>query len=320
MCLLRSLMHCSAKYPLAMIAQIIETHQPGTLGGYDIGCSFEGTVKNSSLGGLYEAKNAHLCVNAFHGYSHSHMCQMKYHPNIIKGIGLEDLETMEQVFSSSNQLASVIWYASRYRRRLFIEAYFKQWDIDKYQNLGTFLFRNFTQALEITLRDKEALESSMQSLGITDADMDAWEKEEAQFFSQLGTEREYDLRAVTYVELLQRYQELGTQRAQSRSALWQIITPETAGALNRDERAKRTRQIEVRRSHVVNEHERLDMEIRELELIMDVDKRWTPATPQYQEAVKYLKERKYQRALEKLQQLVIYQLFELHKLNLARTG
>ena len=67
----------STKYPLAMIAKIIETHEPNTIGGYDIGCSFESTVKKSSLGGLFAEKNSRLCVNAFHGYSHSYLCQLQ---------------------------------------------------------------------------------------------------------------------------------------------------------------------------------------------------------------------------------------------------
>ncbi|KAI0685332.1 hypothetical protein BC835DRAFT_1310064 [Cytidiella melzeri] len=47
---------------------------------------------------------------------------------------------------------------------------------------------------------------------------------------------------------------------------------------------------------------------------------WTPATPQYMAAIKYIKERKYHRALNKLQKLVTQRLFELHKLNVAQTG
>ena len=54
-------------------------------------------------------------------------------------MGLEDLETLERVFSSSNALAGVTRYASAYWRRMYIELHFKQWDEDKYSNLATML-------------------------------------------------------------------------------------------------------------------------------------------------------------------------------------
>lgn len=304
---------------MAMIAKVLETHGPRTLGGYDIGCSFESTVKKSSLGPLFEAKKARLCVNAFHGYSHSHLCQLQYHPNIIKGIGLEDLETMERIFSSSNQLASVIRYASRYRRRLFIEAFIRQWDADKYQNLGTFLLRNYEQALDILRHDRQALEESKAQLSITDADMDTWEKEERHFFAHLGEEQEYDKQAVAYVELLQELQIYEQQRSSMAVRFVPVTTP-ASNTREYEANSLTTHRAEARRLHAIEEHRRLDIEIRELELLMGVESRWTPATQQYIDAVKYLKERKYRRALDKLQGLVIQRLFELHKLNLSRTG
>ena len=150
--------------------------------------------------------------------------------------------------------------------------------------------------------------------------MDAWEKEEGEFFADLGDEREYDIRAVTYVRLLQQLQELGTQRYQTTRRMYDIVISSGADASSYANQVKSTRKCEARRRYVMKEEERLEIEIGELELLMDINQRWTPATPQYAEAVKYLKERTYHRALEKLQKLVILRLFELHKLNLSRTG
>ncbi|KAI0798232.1 hypothetical protein C8Q75DRAFT_802118 [Abortiporus biennis] len=116
-------------------------------------------------------------------YMHNYICQLTHHPNIIKGIGLEDLETMEQIFSSSNQLASVVWYASPYQRHLFIHVFFQQWDWEKYANSANFLYNNLRQAFKIIKEDLVTLEQIMASLNITDADIDAWEKEEISFFS-----------------------------------------------------------------------------------------------------------------------------------------
>ncbi len=49
---------------------------------FDIGCSFKTTLMNSSLGAAFKALRCQVCVNAFHGYSHSY-CQLKNHPNVI---------------------------------------------------------------------------------------------------------------------------------------------------------------------------------------------------------------------------------------------
>lgn len=303
-----------------MLSKVLETHPPNTIGGYDIGCSFTSTVKRSSLKNLFEEKKARLCVNAFHGYSHSYLCQLKFHPSIIRGMGLEDLETMERIFSSSNQLASVIRYASSYRRRLFIEAFFKQWDADKYQNLGTFILRNYQQALEIIRDNTFVIEQAKTDFGITDAEMDQWEQEEQSYFAQLGKEQEYDILAVTYVDLLQQLKKLDDKRSSATSQLFDIITPETM--VSYDEMNAESSKLETQREQAIERYERLDIEIRTLEAKMDIDRvnRWTPATPQYVEALKYMNERNYRRALDKLQMDVVLRLFELHKLNLSQTG
>ena len=43
-------------------------------------------------------------------------------------------------------------------------------------------------------------------------------------------------------------------------------------------------------------------------------------TPEYMDTLKYLHERKYQRALNKLHRLLILRMFELSRLNVAKTG
>ena len=107
-----------AKYPLSMVAKAMNTFGSNLLIGYDIGCVFGGTILSSSLGSQFRESASRTCVNAFHRYSHNFQCQCKNHLNNITGMGLEDLETLECVFSSSNALAAVTRYASAYRRRL----------------------------------------------------------------------------------------------------------------------------------------------------------------------------------------------------------
>lgn len=172
------------------------------LWGSDIGCALKKTIASSSLGSRFKSRGCNCCVNAFHGYSHNWACQKKNHPNVIKGLGLEDLETLERIFSASNAVASVTRYATAYRRRVYIDMFFRQWDEDKYLNLGTMLLGNYRQALSIIANDSLALNDTLVTLGITTSDLDNWQDEEAKFFSTLGQEPAWDVHAMAYVELL----------------------------------------------------------------------------------------------------------------------
>jgi hypothetical protein len=297
---------------------VLEVIEPGTLGGYDIGCAFLSTIQRSSLAPLFSEKNGSFCVCAFHGYSHCHPCQMRFHPNNIAGAGLEDLETMERIFSASNQLASVTRYSSPYRRRLFIEAYFRQWDKDKTANTGVFILNNYKQALEILEHDGRVYREAVNALGITPADLDAWEEEEASFFAHAGEEDKYDIHAVVYVEMLRELAECDSQRAQA-SKRFLRYDPAPSDSSYQQEQSS-TRRIETERRHAIERHERLNRDICALEVEMGLTQRWTTSTPQYMASLKYIKERDYHRALNKLQKLVTQRLFELHKLNVAQTG
>ena len=57
-----------------------------------------------------------------------------------------------------------------------------------------------------------------------------------------------------------------------------------------------------------------------IECKMGISRRWDSDSPQYQAANKYIAERRYHCSLNKLHRLVVLRLFELHKLNLGRTG
>lgn len=124
-------------------------------------------------------------------------------------MGLEDLEGMERIFSGSNQLASVVRYASAYRRRQFIDLYLQQWDADKYENLATWLYNNYVQATKIIDEETLALEHAMQSLGIAGTEeLDRWQAEELEYLQTLGKEDDYNVMTVAYVERLQELDEI----------------------------------------------------------------------------------------------------------------
>ncbi|KAG1781486.1 hypothetical protein EV702DRAFT_1041995 [Suillus placidus] len=171
------------KYPLSIVNKALEVLGPQLLIGYDVGCKLTTTIKSTSLATKFNKSNSRLCVDAFHGYTHNYACQDKNHPNIIQGMGLEDFSTMEQIFSSSNQLAP--------------------WDEDKYMNIGNMLYNNYRQSLDIVERETIEFEHAKLSLGIMDENIEEWQKQQSVYLKTLGEEAEWDVHAMTYVEMLQ---------------------------------------------------------------------------------------------------------------------
>jgi hypothetical protein len=129
----------SAKYPLAIVNQVLNVLQDRPGLGYDIGCSFTETLAKSSISGKVNAKQLQMVVPSFHGYAHKRLCQLSFHPLFVCGFGIEDLETAERIFASFNGLANITRHASRFHRHQAIDLYAQQHDDDKYQELCMFL-------------------------------------------------------------------------------------------------------------------------------------------------------------------------------------
>ncbi|KIY47443.1 hypothetical protein FISHEDRAFT_45342, partial [Fistulina hepatica ATCC 64428] len=120
-----------------------------------------------------------------------------------EGMGLEDLETCERIFSSSNQLARSTRYATAFHRHQFIDLHFQQWDEDKYTNLGKMLYGNYRQALGIIDTESDTVLEAAKALNVNPDDFKRWEKEQAAYFSLSVEEPEGIVLAMAYVELLQ---------------------------------------------------------------------------------------------------------------------
>lgn len=56
------------------------------------------------------------------------------------------------------------------------------------------------------------------------------------------------------------------------------------------------------------------------ETLHEITERWVPGSQKWKDAVEYLKIRDFQKALDKLEALVVQRLFELSKMGLAGTG
>ena len=64
----------------------------------------------------------------------------------------------------------------------------------------------------------------------------------------------------------------------------------------------------------------LQQELQQIEEHLDIGARWTTDSPEYRNASEYVRTRSYQRAVDKLEGLVVQRLFELTKANVSQTG
>ncbi|KAG6863691.1 hypothetical protein C0993_010615 [Termitomyces sp. T159_Od127] len=277
-----------AKYPLSIIAKALDVLPPGFLSAYDIGCIFDGTIDRSSLGTSFKQRQ---CV--------------QYHPNNIAGMGLEDLETLERVFSASNQLAPVTRYMSKHRRRVFVDLFFRQWDEEKYENLGTMLLNNYKQALSIIRNDGPEFERAKQEFNIQEGDLENWRLDEKQYFLTLGKEPEEHLLKIAYVERLRDLRE-AEEKYKSANTRFLISTPNDASTETYASALSATRKRETERRHADERRDQLTRDVILLEERLGIsrEQRWTFCSPEFLEISKYISRRTYEKAVDKLQKLL----------------
>lgn len=169
------------------------------------------------LGQKAASSGLQIFVNAFHGWEHNHLCQLKYHPLYRTGTGLEDLETLERIFSASNSVARIIRSATSYHWLQAIDLHFRQWDDEKYQQLGecdvdyltmysfssgTFLLGNYEQALEILKDYVPEVNVFKLEKGVSNMDIEGWITAEREFLDGLKDEPQERVLTSAYVEAL----------------------------------------------------------------------------------------------------------------------
>ena len=189
-------------------------------GGYNIGCQFKSTLASSSIGPTAQALQHTCLVGAFHGHAHSRFCQLSHPTTYVEGLGIEDLETCERIFSRSNALASATRYANVFHRQQAISTYFQYHDdcetyanlsmynyhfilVDTNRRTGDFLYNNYKQALDILAEGQRILPALMKDLRIEDtATFDGWLKEEKSYLESLCREPEEETLAMEYWQWL----------------------------------------------------------------------------------------------------------------------
>ncbi|KAF8523540.1 hypothetical protein BU17DRAFT_74962 [Hysterangium stoloniferum] len=181
-----------AKYPLAVVAKLLQVFGKDLGGGFDIGCQFKTTLAWSPLGPQAKELNYTSLVGGFHGHAHRRLCHLVHLATYTKGLGLEDLEGCERAFSKSNDLTPAVRYASAFHHMQAITTYFKyNDDMEVYQNLTTFLYNNnnYKQALDVINSGPTALSQAMQDLQISNFNVfEEWREEEKIYLEGLSKE------------------------------------------------------------------------------------------------------------------------------------
>ncbi|KIK11303.1 hypothetical protein PISMIDRAFT_19641, partial [Pisolithus microcarpus 441] len=289
-----------SKYALVVTSKLLDAFGSDLGGGYDIGCRFKTTLATSELGERSRSLNYTSLVNAFHG------------------LGLEDLEGCERAFSKSNALASSTRYASIFHRRQAIACYFEHNDeMEVYANLTKFLLNNYKQALDTLSNGRATLDRLMGELGVSDlATFKLWLDEERVYLKSLVRKPPEE---TLQMEYWQRLVNLAASRQDLETILstWTVVTAQNVAPIWSDSSA--TRKRETTRRHAQENYEKDLKAVQELEGRLGITRRWVPEDEEWQVAARLVANRKYQRALDNIERLVVSRIFELSKMNQSGT-
>ncbi|KAJ7671759.1 hypothetical protein B0H14DRAFT_3102333 [Mycena olivaceomarginata] len=304
-----------AKYPLAVVDSLIEHLGDNIDNGYDVGCDFQTTIKNSPLAARARQCNFRCLVGAFHGHAHNRLCQLCNLATYVLGLGCEDLEGCERFFSGSNGLAKSCRYASRFHRQQEITSYIKHYDsFHTYANLSKFITNNYKQAIDI-LKKEEALRTWMREEGILDYSVfRVWLEEEKTFLLGLK-EGSKDQTETLEMEYVQKVVNLDTSRYDPSSIAFYKKYLVVAAEARKAQAGDAPYTPGVPKAELARCHAR-----EKLEEKLGISDRWTSESPQWTATVQQIKQKKYQKALDAVELLVVERIFELTKINQSQTG
>ncbi|PIL29409.1 hypothetical protein GSI_09461 [Ganoderma sinense ZZ0214-1] len=287
------------KYPLAIIAKLIDVYGENIVVGYDIGCKFRKTVSTSPLLSNKAAAAAiEFVVPAFHGHSHNRKCQVKHLPLYVKGAGKED-------FEGHQSIAQFVTF----------------WSHTKHAESGNFIFQNYKQALEIIQNDGTAFAELSARLKITDCE--AYLRQEREYLEKRKREPKEVTTRIEYIQALLAYETAGSNATAAQKAVDSadsIIDTRNAHAAQKQEQALKQLRIRVKASFTRWQTAQARVLQLEDELHLSEEERWKPGSKEYDEAFSELTHCQYHLALDNLERLVVQRLFELTKLGMSGLG
>ncbi|KAJ7663692.1 hypothetical protein B0H14DRAFT_3102631 [Mycena olivaceomarginata] len=309
-----------AKYPLAVTEALLEHLGERTGAGYDVGCDFQTTLKNSPLGECAcSVKTSAAWSAPSMGMLITDFANSASWPLTSKALGSRISKDVSGFFSGSNGLAKSCRYASRFHRQQEITAYVKHYDtFHTYANLSKFLCDNYKQALGI-LKTEHKIRQFMAKEEIANYQVfHDWLEEEKAFLLGLQEESK-DQTETLEMEYVQKLVNLDTSRFSS--AKYVVLATEARKAQGDNTTyTPGTSKAELarRRGKEKVEH---DLEaVQELEERLGIVDRWTTESEKWQSTVGEIKKRKYQLALNSVEHLIVQRIFELTKVNQSQTG
>ncbi|KAI6004702.1 hypothetical protein EDD15DRAFT_2384720 [Pisolithus albus] len=288
-----------AKYPLAVLERLLAVYGENGALFYDIGCAFDTTARNSTLGPTMRTLNLRLMVGAFHGHAHNRKCQLDWHPLYVRGTGHTEGEGCEHIFSASNALARNTRHSSKFHRQQAIEQHFAFWNADKYAALGNFLWNHFCSAIT----ELDVLKSKFQ---LTDADFERFHEQERCYLTNFK-----GLPAQDQVSIKREWE---WAREAANGALTNVCPgrhEEISAALKRARIQVETAYQRLQHAEALAGH---------IQGQLGIELPWEIGSSEYSQWKEEAKITKYRAALDELERLVVMRLFELAKLGMSGTG
>ncbi|KAJ7284787.1 hypothetical protein C8J57DRAFT_1217169 [Mycena rebaudengoi] len=291
------------KYPLAIVAKILERYGKDARVGYDI-ISLGRKVVEMQLCGI---------VPAFHGHAHNRLCQLGWHPMYVEGASLEDFEECERTFCQSNNLAGATRLLTPFHHQQQINEHFLFHDQDKHAASGNFIFQNYRQAIEKITGNTLRLQVLKEQLLATSMHYEQDLKDECTYLEGLMREPEGVQNTVDYIELLGKLQnatDASTAAEKDFKNLDALII--LKGIQKKEIAAIRTR-YQTTHTHLLL----MDEEVSRFEEENGYKTRWTTASKEYNDTLALTNEHCYRRSVDKLERLVVQRLLELMKLSMS---
>ncbi|KAJ7719756.1 hypothetical protein B0H14DRAFT_3098579 [Mycena olivaceomarginata] len=308
-----------AKYGFAITAHLLNVLGEVAT-GYDIGCKFGKMVRmHPVLSSLAAANNYKSLVGAFHGHAHCRRCQLKNLTTYVEGVGLEDLEECESYFSKSNALASTTRYSTAFHRQQAITTYLKHADtVDAYQGLSTVLANKYRRALKIKAT-LPMLRETMASLGVeTRSVFETWLEKEKTYLNSLTKEPAEETLQMEYYQKLVNLHDHESRLNDIRTNGLPFV--EVVPGASYSAAAGQTQRIETQRRHATEVVSKTLAAVQDLELRLGIIERWERGGAEWTATALMVTNRRYQRALDELEGLVVARMFELSKVHMADTG
>ncbi|KAK1234078.1 hypothetical protein PQX77_002727 [Marasmius sp. AFHP31] len=183
-------------------------------------------------------------------------------------------------------------------------------NFEAYANLSKFIYNNYRQALEI-VENANDIVNDVKALGVEKADdVYKWLVEEKSYLeSRQETPREEANKIELYGKLL-RLKECRARLEAARNLF-----------RNYDPKAKdKTSSVERTMRQEEEKEEKLLLDIHQLENILEVKSRWKEGSDEWKEAEKLARTQTYQKAIDRVEGLVVARIFELSRLNVSGTG